>query len=83
MNKIILISLLLFSCSTVPKSVLTCPIPERENLTDLPWDDEDERIFQFHLKQDGCIRHYSELPCLIKFNKINELSYHIECGKRR
>lgn len=87
--KFLIVFLFLLGCSHTkqkqdePKvKQLSCPQPEKVNLTNFPWNDHDDRILN-GLVNGGCERKWKELPCVITLVKKGEQDYHVICGTER
>jgi len=79
--KYLFMLMLLFGCSTIPK--IGCPESQRINHTGYPWNDHDESVLQFNVKNNSCYKYNPELSCLIILHKINKHGYHAQCGLKR
>lgn len=84
-----LVLALLLGCSstqhkqqTPVEKQLSCPQPEKVNLTNFAWNDHDDRILK-GLVDGGCKRKWKELPCVITLVKKGEQDYHVICGTER
>lgn len=60
--------------------MLNCPATDITNLTDT-WTDKDEQTLIS--AGDRCYKIYPDSPCLIRFWKMEELTYRAICGEPR
>lgn len=44
------------------------------------WDKHDQEVMD-HASATGCKKHFSDMPCLRVFIKLNERDYSVICGK--
>ena len=62
-------------------AALSCPAPIFDNVSDFPWNKDDEAIALITIKR--CAVKYHRSPCLIKFQKYGYKDYRVICGAKR
>lgn len=83
-NLLVILLLILNSCTTLGYVAVydnACPEqPEVINNTDT-WNRNDQLTY-IEAMNRGCIRHYGENSCLLKFWKLDTDRYSVLCGNR-
>jgi hypothetical protein len=68
--------------STMLAAKYTCPLPLKTNLTEFPWNAQDEA--HYVIAKGRCASLYRRSPCLAKFIKNTASDYSVSCvGKIR
>jgi len=73
--------LMILSMPIYANEAKSCPATKITILDKSEWVKRDQNCLERATKR--CIVHYANLPCLIRFEKVEEGTYHAFCGEPR